>query len=104
MQMLRAATARRLAQYRNAIASTFGRIVPQRIPPPQPTGRQLDMRACREPWQIAAAWIYQLIAVDVLGEIGNRSDAQLHGPRLLQISAVLGKDRADIDDLSRGGP
>jgi hypothetical protein len=37
-----------------------------------------------------------------LGEVGDRTDAQLHGPGLLQILPVLGKDRADREELSRG--
>ena len=53
--------------------------------------------------EVAAARIDQLIAVDGFGEVGDRTDTQLHGQGLLQILPVLGKDRAVRNDLSRGG-
>ena len=95
VQIPRPAAAPILAQHRDAIPPALGSVVPQGIPPQQATGPQFDMRARRKPRQVAAARIDQLIAVDGFGEVGDRSDAQLHGPGLLQILPVLGKDRAD---------
>src|SRR6516164_3176260 len=49
------------------------------------------MRTRRKARQVAAARIDQLIAVDCLGEIDDRADAQLHRQVLLQDLALLGK-------------
>jgi hypothetical protein len=104
VQMPRAAAARILAQHSNAVAPSFGGVVPQRIAPQEPACLQLDMGTRRKPRQVAAARIDQLIAADGFGEIGDRSDTQLHGLGLLQISVVLGKIVPTVTTSAKGGP
>ena len=70
-------------QYRDAIAPPLGRVVPQRIVAPHALGRAVaephpDMRAGGKARQVAPVRIDQLVAVDLLGQIGDRADAQLH--------------------------
>ncbi len=103
VQMARAPATRAFAQHRDTIAPPLGRVVPQRILPQKTAGPQLDMGTGRKARQVAAARVDQLIAVGGFGEIGDRPDAQLHGPGLLQILPLLGKDRADREELNQGG-
>src|SRR5260370_26104760 len=74
-----------LAQHGDAIAPPLGRIVPQRIVAPhlarvRRAEPDPDMRAGGEARQVMPVRIDQLVAVDVLGQIDDRADAQLHGP------------------------
>src|SRR3954453_13789938 len=68
-----------LAQYRDAIAPPLGRGVPQRIVAPQTVAEpHADMRAGLEARQVAPVRIDQLVAVDVLGKIGDRAQPEAH--------------------------
>ena len=73
----------RLAQHGDAIARAFGRIVVQREIAHRPVADpHRDMRPGREPGQIALIRVHQLVAVDPLGQIGNRAHAKQHAWRL----------------------
>src|SRR6516165_11831771 len=62
-----------LAQYGDAVACALGRVVPQREVTHQlVTDPHRDMRPGFERRQIAAMWVHQLVAVDSLGETGDR--------------------------------
>src|SRR6516164_2748461 len=80
--MTRAAAALFLTEHREAITPPLGRIVAQRGLPHEPVEPQIDMRARREPRQVAAARIDKLVTVGGLGEIGDRTNAELHDPDL----------------------
>ncbi len=70
-----------LAQHRDAIAPPLGRVVPQRIIPPNIIAKpHPDMRPGGKARQVAPVRVDELVAVDVLGQINDRADAQLHGP------------------------
>src|SRR5215467_2699091 len=62
------------------------------------------MRTRRKSRQVAAARINQLIAVDCLGEIDDRADAQLHRQVLLQDLALLGKIMPTVTEEALDGP
>src|SRR5438477_2039511 len=91
--VMQSARALALAQYRNAIAPAFGRVIPQGIIAPHPLSSGIaepdpDMRPRGKARQIVPVRIDKLVAVDVFGQIGDRADAQLHGP----LSAEPGAD------------
>ena len=68
-----------LPQHRDAVAPPLGRVVPQRIVAPQIVAEpHADMRPGLEARQIAPVRIDQLVAVDILGEIGDRAQPQAH--------------------------
>src|SRR3954451_891047 len=70
-----------LAQHRDAIAPPLGRVVPQRIVAPQIVAEpHANMRTGLEARQVAPVRIDQLVAVDVLGEIGDRAQPEAHVP------------------------
>src|SRR5271165_3203488 len=71
----------RFAQHGDAIPRPLGRIVPQREVAHRPIADPYRyMRSGREGVQIMLVRVDQLIAVDPLGEIGNRPNAEQHAP------------------------
>ena len=76
-------------EHGNAIAPPFGRVVAQGVIAQQPRrDPNRDMRARGEARQIAFVGIDQLKAEHVFGEIGDRTDAQMH-PTLSRSRAKL---------------
>jgi hypothetical protein len=71
VEMTRPASALILAQHGDAIAAALSGIVAQGILAQKPASPQVDMSACLEARQIAAAWIDELVTVGGFGEIGD---------------------------------
>jgi hypothetical protein len=94
------ALAELFAQDGDAVAPPLGRVVPQGIIAPHLFAEpHTDMRPRAEPRQVAPVRIDELVAVDVLGQIGDRADPQLHAPLSSRIAPdAKPKTRAAIID------